>query len=52
MNDIISSVTTVGFPIVMCLLIYTKQNETIENLRNSIEKNSNLIEKLITKLGE
>ena len=54
---IINAITTVGFPIVMCLILFwyvNKQNEAhkgeIESLRAVIENNTNSITKLYEKI--
>ena len=54
---IINAITTVGFPIVMCLILFwyvNKQNEAhrgeIESLRSVIENNTNSITKLYEKI--
>lgn len=54
---IINAITTVGFPIVMCLILLwyvNKQNEAhrceIESLRSVIENNTNSITKLYEKI--
>lgn len=58
MNDIITAVSTVGFPIVMCiLLLYTNQKqdaqhkEEIDELRKTVENNTLALVKLLDKLG-
>lgn len=57
MNEIITAITTVGFPIVMVLIvcwfvkyIYDTQNTTITRLTTVIEDNTKAIEKLIDQL--
>ena len=54
---IINAITTVGFPIVMCLILFwyvNKQNEShkgeIESLRSVIDNNTNSITKLYEKI--
>lgn len=54
---IINAITTVGFPIVMCLILFwymTKQSEEhkeeTETLRGVIENNTNSITKLYEKI--
>lgn len=56
--DIISAVSTVGFPIAMAIyLIYAgnkrdeKNAETIEELRKTVENNTLTVQKLIDKLN-
>ena len=53
----INAITTVGVPIVMCLILFwyvNKQNEAhkgqIESLRSVIENNTNSITKLYEKI--
>lgn len=57
-TEIYNIIGTVGFPIVMCLLIY-KQNgeltksykEEIDNLSNVINNNTSTLEKLTYMIG-
>ena len=58
MNEIVSIISQVGFPIACCIyLIYTngrngeKHDEEIEKLRNTVENNTKAINKLCLKLG-
>lgn len=48
MNDIISAIGTVGFPIVMCLLMYKE----VDDLRTTIEKNTEIITKLYERMSK
>lgn len=58
-SEIITAVTNVGFPIVMCLLCYAqtlKQSEQhkleIDELKTAIENNTLVIQQLIQSLGK
>lgn len=48
--DITTLITTVGFPIAMCLLIYYQDQKKLTALQDAINKNTEAITKLITKL--
>ena len=48
--DITRLITTVGFPIAMCLLIYYQDQKKLTALQDAINKNTAAITKLITKL--
>ena len=48
--DITTLITTVGFPIAMCLLIYYQDQKKLTALQEAINKNTEAITKLITKL--
>lgn len=47
MQTIMTSISTVGFPIVMCLLMFKQINE----LRDVIENNTLVLQKLVHKIG-
>lgn len=56
-NIIVQLISSVGFPIVACCALFWQMNqqdirhkEEIDSLRETIEKNTNAIEKLIAKL--
>lgn len=56
-NIIVQLISSVGFPIVACCALFWQMNqqninhkEEIDSLRETIEKNTNAIEKLIDKL--
>lgn len=58
-SELITAVTNVGFPIVMCLLFYAqtcKQSELhkqeIDELKTAIENNTLVIQQLIQSLGK
>lgn len=58
MNDAVQIVSSVGFPIFMCLLLVKviKENETvnakiIDNLRGTIDKNTIILTKIYEQLG-
>ena len=50
MREILELCSQYGFPIVMCLLIYFENNKTIESLKESINKNTETMEKILFKL--
>ena len=47
MNEIMQYISSVGFPIVMCLLMFKQVNE----LRSVIENNTLVLTKLAHKIG-
>ena len=49
-NTILTSISTVGFPIVMCLIIFYQNEKTIDTLKTTIDNNTNIIRELITKI--
>lgn len=49
-NAILTGVSTVGFPIVMCLIIFYQNEKTIDTLKTTIDNNTNIIKELITKI--
>lgn len=51
MREILELSYQYGFPIVMCLLIYFENNRTISALKESINRNTEAMEKILIKLG-
>lgn len=49
-NTILTGISTVGFPIVMCLIIFYQNEKTIETLKTTIDNNTSIIKELITKI--
>lgn len=49
-NAILTGVSTVGFPIVMCLIIFYQNEKTIDTLKTTIDNNTSIIKELITKI--
>lgn len=49
-NIILTGISTVGFPIVMCLIIFYQNEKTIETLKTTIDNNTSIIKELITKI--
>lgn len=45
-NDLLNAVSSVGFPIVMCVMLYYFNKVEIEKLRETIENNSKIIAEL------
>ena len=43
-------ISTVGFPIVMCLIIYFKGNEQNEKITEALNNNNVLLQKILTFL--
>ena len=52
MNDIINAISTVGFPIVCTIVLFSLYNKTITSFKDSIDKNTEalkMLEEIITK---
>lgn len=49
-NAILTGISTVGFPIVMCLIIFYQNEKTIDTLKTTIDNNTNIIKELIAKI--
>ena len=49
-NVILTGISTVGFPIVMCLIIFYQNEKTIETLKTTIDNNTNIVKELIAKI--
>lgn len=49
-NAILTGISTVGFPIVMCLIIFYQNEKTIETLKTTIDNNTSIIKELIVKI--
>lgn len=49
-NIILTGISTVGFPIVMCLIIFYQNEKTIETLKSTIDNNTSIIKELIAKI--
>lgn len=56
-NDVIQLISSVGFPIICCLICFyyidkkdTSHREEIDSLRNVIEQNTIVTEKLVSAL--
>lgn len=49
-NIILTGISTVGFPIVMCLIIFYQNEKTIDTLKTTIDNNTSIIKELIAKI--
>lgn len=49
-NVILTGISTVGFPIIMCLIIFYQNEKTIETLKTTIDNNTSIIKELIAKI--
>lgn len=45
-NEIISAISSVGFPIAACIALFKLYRETITNFNKSIDKNTDALEDL------
>lgn len=50
METIITAISTVGFPIVMCVMLFIENRKQAEATRTAIENNTLTIQKLVDKL--
>ena len=51
MNEIINAISTVGFPIFMCIMIYNNQTKQLNEITKAITNNTNAVSELSKKLG-
>lgn len=58
-NTVFSLIGSLGFPIIMCLLLYKQQIETVKShhdemdeMRKSIDNNTLIVQKLLDKMDE
>ena len=49
-ESVVNMISTVGFPIVMCLIIYFKGNEQNEKITEALNNNNVLLQKILTFL--
>ena len=52
MDEITNFISSIGFPITMCIYMVMYNNKTIEKLSNTIAQNTIVLEKILTKLGD
>ena len=50
MTEVVQLISNVGFPIACCLILLFGQRKTLEDLKNTIDKNTTMVEKLIDKI--
>lgn len=50
MNELMQLVANYGFPCVMCILVYVQSNKEISSLRDSIDKMSDILERMYERL--
>ena len=48
--DVVSAISTMGFPIVMCLVLSYYIKEEVSNLRETINNNTIVITKLLERI--
>lgn len=51
MAEIVELISTVGFPIAMCLLVFYSNEKTIKQLEQTINKLNKTMSKILLKLG-
>lgn len=49
-NEIISMISTIGFPIVACVFMWKYNTTTLKEVINTINENTRMISKLCEKL--
>lgn len=49
-NTVVQVISTVGFPIAMCLLVYYQNEKTLETLKETINNNTMVLKELVLKL--
>lgn len=59
MQDIVNAISTVGFPIAMCIILLYEikqmteaHKEETNSLKDALNNNTVVLEKILTKLGE
>lgn len=59
MNDIITAISTVGFPIVMCLLMWymnekqdTRHREEVDKMTEAVNNNTIVLQQMLEHLRE
>lgn len=50
MNDIVALVSSVGFPIVCCLLMFKYINTTMKEFNKTMNENTKMLSKLCEKI--
>lgn len=51
-QEILTAISSVGFPIVACAYLAWFQNNTMEKFRDTISKNTTILEKLYARLDD
>lgn len=49
---IVENIIDLGFPIVMCLLLYHSNNNIISELKDVVSANTEAISKVLDKMGD
>lgn len=49
-NDLVNFISSVGFPIVMCVYLTFTVNKTLEDVRNTLNANTLVIKELSDKM--
>lgn len=52
MQDIVNAISTVGFPIVMCIIMVYYYHATVENLEVTLQKLNDAIDSLDDKVNQ
>lgn len=52
MDQVISYISSVGFPIVACFFLWKSQQETMSEFRQTIQENTKMLQKLANKLDK
>ena len=51
-NEIMTLVSTLGFPIVMCGAMFYQNTKTIAELKDTIQNNTTVMELILQKIGD
>lgn len=51
-TDLVNFISSVGFPIVMCVYLTVTVNKTLEDVRNTLSANTLVIKELSNKIEE
>lgn len=49
-NNLINFISSVGFPIAMCVYLTFTVNKTLEDVRNTLSANTHVIKKILKKI--
>ena len=51
-NDVLTAISTVGFPIVACGALYYLINKTLAEMKKTIDNNTLILTKLLERLNK
>ena len=50
-DNLVTFISSVGFPIVACFMMYKQNTEVLEKVRDVVEENTLIIKELVTKMN-